>query len=130
MPATAHYQARGGMSQFGSRGGGVNKGGPRSGNPPEGYICHRCKEPGHFIHDCPRNGDPDFNPHCGRGVPESERWKNLINNEEFRRNTTRTFKALLKQPHVYDELSMKKDDSSKGKVPPPSLACKLCHGLV
>lgn len=28
--------------------------------PPIGYICHRCKVPGHFIQHCPTNGDPNF----------------------------------------------------------------------
>ncbi|MCL7046283.1 hypothetical protein MKW94_006123 [Papaver nudicaule] len=28
--------------------------------PPEGYICHRCRVPGHFIHHCPTNGDPEY----------------------------------------------------------------------
>ncbi|KAL2518151.1 DWNN domain [Abeliophyllum distichum] len=28
--------------------------------PPQGYICHRCKVPGHFIQHCPTNGDPNF----------------------------------------------------------------------
>ncbi|KAF1002110.1 hypothetical protein AG4045_002616, partial [Apium graveolens] len=28
--------------------------------PPPGYICHRCKVPGHFIQHCPTNGDPTF----------------------------------------------------------------------
>ncbi|XP_050230446.1 E3 ubiquitin ligase PQT3-like isoform X2 [Mercurialis annua] len=28
--------------------------------PPQGYTCHRCKVPGHFIQHCPTNGDPNF----------------------------------------------------------------------
>ncbi|KAK1258782.1 hypothetical protein QJS04_geneDACA018693 [Acorus gramineus] len=28
--------------------------------PPHGYVCHRCKVPGHFIQHCPTNGDPTF----------------------------------------------------------------------
>ncbi|CAL9760982.1 unnamed protein product, partial [Musa acuminata subsp. burmannicoides] len=28
--------------------------------PPAGYVCHRCKMPGHFIQHCPTNGDPKF----------------------------------------------------------------------
>ncbi|TXG56014.1 hypothetical protein EZV62_017327 [Acer yangbiense] len=26
--------------------------------PPQGYVCHRCKVPGHIIQHCPTNGDP------------------------------------------------------------------------
>uniref|UniRef100_J3LNI7 DWNN domain-containing protein n=1 Tax=Oryza brachyantha TaxID=4533 RepID=J3LNI7_ORYBR len=28
--------------------------------PPAGYVCHRCRVPGHFIHHCPTNGDRRF----------------------------------------------------------------------
>ncbi|XP_037497118.1 E3 ubiquitin ligase PARAQUAT TOLERANCE 3-like [Jatropha curcas] len=28
--------------------------------PPEGYVCRRCRFPGHFIQHCPTNGDPDY----------------------------------------------------------------------
>ncbi|XP_068636293.1 E3 ubiquitin ligase PQT3-like isoform X2 [Aristolochia californica] len=39
------------------RGGG---GGLERKTPPQGYICHRCKVPGHFIQHCPTNGDPNY----------------------------------------------------------------------
>ena len=28
--------------------------------PHEGYVCRRCGVPGHFIYDCPTNGDPNY----------------------------------------------------------------------
>ncbi|KAM0827298.1 hypothetical protein ACQ4PT_068292 [Festuca glaucescens] len=28
--------------------------------PPAGYVCHRCRVPGHLIQHCPTNGDPRF----------------------------------------------------------------------
>ncbi|CAN6295194.1 unnamed protein product [Urochloa humidicola] len=28
--------------------------------PPAGYVCHRCRVPGHFIQHCPTNGDPKY----------------------------------------------------------------------
>ncbi|XP_037416745.1 E3 ubiquitin ligase PARAQUAT TOLERANCE 3-like [Triticum dicoccoides] len=28
--------------------------------PPAGYVCHRCRIPGHFIQHCPTNGDSRF----------------------------------------------------------------------
>lgn len=28
--------------------------------PPPNYICHRCNQPGHFINQCPTNGDPTY----------------------------------------------------------------------
>ncbi|XP_047088369.1 E3 ubiquitin ligase PQT3-like [Lolium rigidum] len=32
--------------------------------PPAGYVCHRCRVPGHLIQHCPTNGDPRFD--CGK----------------------------------------------------------------
>jgi len=28
--------------------------------PPAGYVCHRCRVPGHLIQHCPTNGDPRY----------------------------------------------------------------------
>ena len=39
---------------------GRGNGGFERKTPPPGYICHRCKTPGHFIQHCPTNGDPNF----------------------------------------------------------------------
>ncbi|XP_015169980.1 uncharacterized RING finger protein P8B7.15c-like [Solanum tuberosum] len=38
----------------------VGQGGMERKNPPPGYVCHRCKVPGHFIQHCPTNGDPNY----------------------------------------------------------------------
>ena len=27
---------------------------------PTNYICHRCNKKGHWIYECPTNGDPKF----------------------------------------------------------------------
>ena len=41
-------------------------GGPRKGvaapdhEPPDGYVCYRCGNKGHWIQNCPTNDDPDF----------------------------------------------------------------------
>ncbi|KAG6469413.1 hypothetical protein ZIOFF_074130 [Zingiber officinale] len=42
--------------------------------PPAGYVCHRCKVPGHFIQHCPTNGDPNYDIKRVRpptGIPKS-----------------------------------------------------------
>ncbi|KAL5712602.1 RING-type E3 ubiquitin transferase [Ranunculus cassubicifolius] len=42
--------------------------------PPPGYICHRCKVPGHFIQHCPTNGDPNYDVKRTKpptGIPKS-----------------------------------------------------------
>ncbi|KAJ3387312.1 hypothetical protein HDU92_002019 [Lobulomyces angularis] len=32
-----------------------------SSQPPRpGYICYRCRKPGHYLKDCPTHGDPNF----------------------------------------------------------------------
>ncbi|ONI06527.1 hypothetical protein PRUPE_5G066400 [Prunus persica] len=49
-----------GGRMMGGRGFGRGGGGLERKTPPQGYICHRCKVPGHFIQHCPTNGDPTF----------------------------------------------------------------------
>ncbi|GAA6043057.1 hypothetical protein JCM8097_005138 [Rhodosporidiobolus ruineniae] len=43
--------------------------------PPPGYICYRCGQKGHWIQECPTNGDPayDNRPRIKRttGIPKS-----------------------------------------------------------
>ncbi|KAI3828900.1 hypothetical protein L1987_03011 [Smallanthus sonchifolius] len=46
--------------RMGARGFGRGGGGFERKTPPPGYVCHRCKTPGHFIQHCPTNGDPNF----------------------------------------------------------------------
>ena len=44
-------------------------------DPPNGYICYRCGEKGHWIQMCPTNDDPEFNnrPRVKRttGIPKA-----------------------------------------------------------
>ncbi|GAA0170978.1 ubiquitin-protein ligase [Lithospermum erythrorhizon] len=43
-------------------------------NPPPGYVCHRCNTPGHFIQNCPTNGDRNFDIKRAKpptGIPKS-----------------------------------------------------------
>ncbi|PAN47219.1 hypothetical protein PAHAL_9G242900 [Panicum hallii] len=42
--------------------------------PPPGYVCHRCKVPGHFIQHCPTNGDARYDVRRMKpptGIPKS-----------------------------------------------------------
>lgn len=42
--------------------------------PPPGYVCHRCKVPGHFIQHCPTNGDARYDVKRMKpptGIPKS-----------------------------------------------------------
>ena len=36
------------------------KGRGRGELPPPGYVCHRCGQSGHYIMNCPTNGDPEY----------------------------------------------------------------------
>ncbi|KAM7525527.1 hypothetical protein LguiA_015429 [Lonicera macranthoides] len=62
-----------GSRMMGGRGFGRGAGLERK-TPPQGYICHRCKVPGHFIQHCPTNGDPNFDVKRVKpptGIPKS-----------------------------------------------------------
>ncbi|XP_010917745.1 E3 ubiquitin ligase PQT3-like [Elaeis guineensis] len=53
---------------------GFGRGGLERKTPPAGYVCHRCKVPGHFIQHCPTNGDPNYDIKRVRpptGIPRS-----------------------------------------------------------
>jgi len=42
--------------------------------PPPNYICHRCNTAGHFINNCPTNGDPAYDFHKVKkatGIPRA-----------------------------------------------------------
>ena len=60
-----------------SRGRGRGRGGRgRAGFnvPPPTYVCFRCNQTGHYISDCPTNGDPDYDKKRVRqplGIPMS-----------------------------------------------------------
>ncbi|XP_038987742.1 E3 ubiquitin ligase PQT3-like [Phoenix dactylifera] len=53
---------------------GFGRGGLERRTPPAGYVCQRCKVPGHFIQHCPTNGDPNYDVKRVRpptGIPKS-----------------------------------------------------------
>ncbi|XP_073043057.1 E3 ubiquitin ligase PARAQUAT TOLERANCE 3-like [Primulina eburnea] len=63
QPADGFGPGRGFGRGMGGRmmgGRGFGRGGLEKKIPPQGYICHRCKVPGHFIQHCPTNGDPNY----------------------------------------------------------------------
>ena len=73
---------RGGRAVAGGRGG-KGAGAPAAaggkgemGAPPPGYICFRCNKSGHFIQNCPTNGDTNFDASAKRrapvGIPRSQ----------------------------------------------------------
>ena len=63
-----------GDGSFGRGVGGATTGAQQPGQPPPGYVCYRCKQPGHFIERCPTNGDPAYDVKKTRmptGIPAS-----------------------------------------------------------
>ncbi|KAG6970832.1 hypothetical protein JG687_00002407 [Phytophthora cactorum] len=72
------FGGRGGMMNGRGGGRGAGPGGPVGpnllGNPPPNYVCYRCGTPGHYIQNCPTNGDPEFDQHRVKkktGIPKS-----------------------------------------------------------
>ncbi|KAG2224327.1 hypothetical protein INT45_012896 [Circinella minor] len=84
-----HHAQRGGHG--GSSGGGATGSGDNSGDnnnqqqhqqqpqpqrvPPPTYVCYRCGQKGHYINQCPTNGDKEFDKHPRikrtTGIPRS-----------------------------------------------------------
>uniref|UniRef100_K3X144 Uncharacterized protein n=1 Tax=Globisporangium ultimum (strain ATCC 200006 / CBS 805.95 / DAOM BR144) TaxID=431595 RepID=K3X144_GLOUD len=70
--------AMGGRGRGGAMGGppGMHNNNPNQamGNPPPNYVCYRCGTPGHYIQNCPTNGDPEYDQHRVKkktGIPKS-----------------------------------------------------------
>ena len=103
-----HMEGRTARGGHGSRYGiGANAGGPIFGHGgpvslPPNFICERCKEPGHYIRDCPRNGDPLYNPSQHKGIPQNQQWRLLVTSDQFTKHRDRVLKSLMKQKEIYD----------------------------
>lgn len=80
QPHNAHHA--GGQFKTFARGSGGTGGGHGFGNymtdrsprPGPNYICHRCMKPGHWIDQCPTNGDPAYDRikvRAPTGIPRS-----------------------------------------------------------
>ena len=57
--------------------------------PPPGYVCHRCQQPGHFIRNCPTNGDPAF---------DGRRPKAAIAVQQYENNAQKFFLRDVEDP--------------------------------
>eukprot|EP00958_Prasinococcus_capsulatus_P020829 scaffold2756_cov376-Prasinococcus_capsulatus_cf.AAC.2 len=58
--SAASFQAEVDAGIKAGRGRGRGRQAPQAGAPPPGYICFRCNQSGHWIQNCPTNGDPDY----------------------------------------------------------------------
>ncbi|KAK7260205.1 hypothetical protein RIF29_26052 [Crotalaria pallida] len=127
-------------SDFGGRGFGRGMGGRTGGGrgfgferktPPQGYVCHRCKVPGHFIQHCPTNGDPNFDIKRVKqptGIPRSM----LMVNPQGSYALPNGSVAVLKPNEAAFEKEIEglpTSTRSLGELP-PELHCPLCNEVM
>jgi Zinc knuckle len=85
----------------GGAAGGASRGGSSTASTylKPGYICFRCRQPGHNIKDCPTNSDETFDTYQGKGVPKEHLWRRDlgINAQEFLENKPKIFRKIVKE---------------------------------
>ncbi|CAI0552652.1 unnamed protein product [Linum tenue] len=94
--------------------------------PPTGYVCHRCGIKGHFIQDCPTNGDPSYDlrkrmrpmPTAPSAAAESEFNRQMEGISSFSSVTTTTSSSGSKSSGL----------TTVGV--PAELNCPLCRGIM
>lgn len=104
--------------------------GLESKTPPQGYVCHRCKVPGHFIQHCPTNGDPNYDIKKVRpptGIPKSMLVPSLDGSYALPSGNV----AVLKPDEAAFEKEMEGLSSTRslGNIP-PELHCPLCKEVM
>eukprot|EP00268_Persea_americana_P014715 TRINITY_DN165_c0_g2_i1.p1 TRINITY_DN165_c0_g2~~TRINITY_DN165_c0_g2_i1.p1 ORF type:complete len:823 (-),score=189.05 TRINITY_DN165_c0_g2_i1:283-2751(-) len=108
------------------RGGGLERK-----TPPQGYICHRCKVPGHFIQHCPTNGDPNFDIKKVKpptGIPKSM----LMATPDGSYALPSGAVAVLKPNEAAFEKEIEGFPSARPVINdlPPELRCPLCKEVM
>ncbi|XP_027917850.1 E3 ubiquitin ligase PQT3-like isoform X1 [Vigna unguiculata] len=98
--------------------------------PPQGYVCHRCKVPGHFIQHCPTNGDPNYDMRKVKqptGIPRSM----LMVNPQGSYALPNGSVAVLKPNEAAFEKEIEGLPSTRsiGDLP-PELHCPLCNNVM
>ncbi|GAB2252437.1 hypothetical protein Droror1_Dr00005284 [Drosera rotundifolia] len=98
--------------------------------PPPGYVCHRCKIPGHYIQHCPTNGDPNYDVRRVKpptGIPRSM----LIANPDGSYALPSGAVAVLKPNEAAFEKEIEGLPSTRsvGELP-PELHCPLCKEVM
>ncbi|OVA18862.1 DWNN domain [Macleaya cordata] len=122
---------RGGMGGrlIGGRGFGTYGGFERK-TPPEGYVCHRCQIPGHFIQHCPTNGDPNYDVKRLKrptGIPKSM----LTATQDGSYALPSGAVAVFKPNEAVFEKEIEGLPSARPVINiPPELRCPLCKEVM
>ncbi|KAL1367747.1 hypothetical protein HN51_021866 [Arachis hypogaea] len=116
---------------MGGRMAGVRGFGLERKTPPQGYVCHRCKVPGHFIQHCPTNGDPNYDIKRVKqptGIPRSM----LMVNPQGSYALPNGSVAVLKPNEAAFEKEIEGLPSATRSVGdlPPELHCPLCNDVM
>ncbi|CAL4916852.1 unnamed protein product [Urochloa decumbens] len=98
--------------------------------PPPGYVCHRCKVPGHFIQHCPTNGDARYDVRRMKpptGIPKSM----LMQTPDGSYALPSGAGAVLKPNEAAFEKEIEglPTTRSVGELP-PELRCPLCKEVM
>ena len=133
------------------RGGPGGPGGFLATHPPGSYVCHRCGKPGHFIRECPENGNAAFDnaPRVRHGVPGMPRtfWKAVAEDaiddggSTLARTPEGTVVAIVPQEEQFRRLQgrmggntaaqLSEDDKRRMVSEAPShYVCRCCRGLL
>ncbi|KAK9086874.1 hypothetical protein Syun_029268 [Stephania yunnanensis] len=119
-----------GGRMMGSRGFGRGGGMFERKTPPAGYICHRCKIPGHFIQHCPTNGDPNYDIKKVKpptGIPKSM----LMATPDGSYALPSGAVAVLKPNEAAFEKEIEGLPSTRSVTDiPPELRCPLCKEVM
>ncbi|KAK9086850.1 hypothetical protein Syun_029244 [Stephania yunnanensis] len=98
--------------------------------PHAGYICRRCNIPGHFIWDCPTNGDPNYDIKKLKpptGIPKSM----LMTTSDGSYALTGGVVAALKPDEATFEREVEGLPSTRSAIDiPAELHCPLCKGVM
>lgn len=118
-----------GSQARGSSGRGLSRGFEKR-TPPQGYVCHRCGIPGHYIQHCPTNGDPAFDLKKVKpptGIPKSM----LVANPDGSYALPSGGVAVLRPNEAVFQKEIEGLPSHKtvGEIP-PELRCPLCGGVL
>lgn len=127
---------------FGIGGGGRGRGRGHIGGdvPPPWYVCNRCGKPGHFIAQCPTNGDPAYEPRKLRtplGLPLSQLYKKQggTTTDGSGALVTASGEVALLRPN--DDVFVKElaalptaGATVKKDSVPPELQCSLCTKMM